>query len=82
MKCFVKYMNVNHMMPTRYSVSSNLDIKSMFKDQLKEASGKHLSREQRTNLAKQVREHFIGKYQEPQPDGQSNLDFFFSKLRF
>ena len=80
MKCFVKYMNVNHMMPTRYSVNQNLDVKQMFKDSLKEANGKHLTLNQRTALAKQVRTHFIEKYQQPQSEG--HLGFFFSKLRF
>merc|ERR1712224_937146 len=73
MKCFVKYMNVNHMMPTRYSVNQNLDVKQMFKEDLKNTNGKHLSLETRTKLAKQVRTHFMEKYQEPQSEG--HLDF-------
>jgi large subunit ribosomal protein L27e len=82
MKCFVKYMNVNHMMPTRYTVNQNLNVKQIFKEPLKEAGAKHLTLAQRTDLTKLVRTHFMEKYREPQAEGQSNLDFFFSKLRF
>ena len=39
MKCFVKYINVNHLMPTRYSVSKVLDLKVIFKGPLKETDG-------------------------------------------
>ena len=37
MKCFVKYVNVNHLMPTRYMTSKVLELKSVFRDPLKEA---------------------------------------------
>jgi len=35
MKCFVKYVNVNHIMPTRYGTSSVLELKGIFKEELK-----------------------------------------------
>ena len=62
MKCFVKYVNVNHMMPTRYGTSGVLELKGMFKDDLKASEGTSLSVEKRNELAKKVRDHFIKKY--------------------
>jgi large subunit ribosomal protein L27e len=32
MKPFVKYVNLNHMMPTRYSVTGEIDFKGIVSD--------------------------------------------------
>ena len=56
MKCFVKYMNVNHIMPTRYTTSDknsgNLEVKSIFKKALKDAGTACLTVNKRRELAK------------------------------
>ena len=62
MKCFVKYVNVNHIMPTRYGTAAVLELKGIFRDDLKANETNSIPVEKRNELAKKVRELFITKY--------------------
>jgi len=87
MKCFVKHINVNHLMPTRYSTSGELELRSVFKEAISKADKHSLKAAMRHDLAKNVKKVFREKYENlPEirkpNDKASNVQFFFEKLRF
>eukprot|EP00051_Salpingoeca_urceolata_P032215 m.14696 g.14696 ORF g.14696 m.14696 type:complete len:137 (+) comp4874_c1_seq1:47-457(+) len=68
-KPFVKIVNYNHLMPTRYSLDVPVDKTVITKSALRDPAGK-------SKAAKEVK----GKFQERHTLGTSK--WFFSKLRF
>ncbi|EGR33085.1 ribosomal protein, putative [Ichthyophthirius multifiliis] len=76
-KPFVKYVNLNHIMPTRYSVKDLCDFKDLVKeDKIKSGARKEVRDELKTQ--------FQARYRGLNPDEKnaSHYKFFFSKLRF
>merc|ERR1712076_114153 len=69
MKCFVKVVNYNHMMPTRYSVDIQFNKEVVNKEQLKDPSNKRAARAHAKTL-----------FEERYKTGKSK--WFFQKLRF
>jgi len=81
-KPFVKYVNLNHIMPTRYVVgTAELDVKDIVKDDKLSAADK------KTELKKELKKELQEKYRglpaaTKTGDKTSQLRFFFKKLRF
>merc|ERR1719162_438113 len=79
MKPFVKFVNYNHMMPTRYSV--DIELKTVLKD-------KNLDAPEARHAARQaVKKEFEERYLNQTAGGKSSkkaegATYFFSKLRF
>merc|ERR1712109_72964 len=69
MKTFVKVVNFNHMMPTRYSVDVSLNKELVNKESLKDPSGKRTARA-----------HVKTLFEERYKTGKNK--WFFQKLRF
>ncbi|EAS06007.2 60S ribosomal protein L27 (macronuclear) [Tetrahymena thermophila SB210] len=76
-KPFIKYVNLNHIMPTRYSVKELCD----FKELVKEDKIKNNAKSEVRDTLKKV---FVEKYRtiNPEEKSASHTKFFFSKLRF
>mmetsp|Transcript_30423 Transcript_30423/g.69166 ORF Transcript_30423/g.69166 Transcript_30423/m.69166 type:complete len:148 (-) Transcript_30423:2-445(-) len=79
-KPFLKYVNYNHMMPTRYQVPSELGAQSLASDQQMDSS------DGRTEAKKFVRDLLQEKFVNPPADkaGKPSKDVLFlsKKLRF
>ncbi len=77
-KPFVKYVNQNHVMPTRFLVTE-FDLKQIKDDHFKTA-------EARKNLKKEIRETFSNSLRNlPNPkdnEKAGHTKFFFTRLRF
>jgi large subunit ribosomal protein L27e len=77
-KPFVKYVNQNHVMPTRFVVN-DFDLKDVKDDNLK-------TKESRVALKKTIKENFSRVYKNlPNPkenDKAGHTKFFFTRLRF
>ena len=77
-KSFVKYVNQNHVMPTRFIVN-DFDLKDTTDDNLK-------TKEAREALRKKVRDMFSNSYRNlPNPkenEKAGHTKFFFTRLRF
>ena len=77
-KSFVKYVNQNHVMPTRFVVG-DFELKDVSDDHLKTS-------EARKELRKRVRDRFTDVYRKlPSPkenDKAGHTKFFFTRLRF
>jgi large subunit ribosomal protein L27e len=77
-KPFVKYVNQNHVMPTRFVVN-DFDLKEVKDDNLK-------NKEARDALRKNIRTAFNATYRNlPNPkenEKAGHTKFFFSRLRF
>lgn len=69
MKTFVKVVNFNHMMPTRYSVDVTLDREIVNKEKLNDVTSKRAARAH-------VKKQFEEKYK------TGKTKWFFQKLRF
>merc|ERR1712227_1188557 len=69
MKTFVKVVNFNHMMPTRYSVDVSLNKELVNKESLKDPAGKRTARA-----------HVKTLFEERYKTGKNK--WFFQKLRF
>jgi len=82
-KAFVKIVNYNHILPTRFMVSGEFSHKGQ---ELKTVvtEDKLANKESRKALKNELKAIFNERYNKPQPDNdkQVNLDFFFKKLRF
>ena len=73
---FVKYVNYDHLLPTRYTVAGEVKLDAVTDDALKEE-------EQREAMKKSVKQVFEEKYTHPQKSEKGNhVSFFFKKLRF
>ena len=81
-KAFVKYINYQHMMPTRYVAPSDFDLKTLVTDD------KMATLESRKGLKKELRNYFTGKYtgqgtaKKTEKTVSVHSKFLFSKLRF
>mmetsp|Transcript_1402 Transcript_1402/g.1472 ORF Transcript_1402/g.1472 Transcript_1402/m.1472 type:complete len:147 (-) Transcript_1402:351-791(-) len=78
-KPFVRFVNFNHLMPTRYTLSKDIDFKSVVTDE------KMSNPEARKEMRKAVKASFEDKYKNQsvkKEKEQSNVGFFFKKLRF
>ena len=77
-KPFVKCLNQNHVMPTRFVVN-DLDLKEIKEENLK-------TKEARAEVKKALRKRLTESYRnQPNPknnDKAHNIRFFFSRLRF
>jgi len=74
-KTFVKYVNQNHVMPTRFVVSE-FDFAEVKDESLK-------TKESRLALRKTIREKFTESYRTPkQGEKSGHTKFFFTRLRF
>jgi large subunit ribosomal protein L27e len=77
-KPFVKYVNQNHVIPTRFLVN-DFDLKEVKDDNLKTA-------ESRVQLKKAIKKSFSESYRNlPNPKDNEkafHIRFFFSRLRF
>ena len=73
-KPFVKYVNFNHIMPTRYTVS-DIDLKSIVSAEAMKKS------DTRTDTRKQVKKVLEDRYLN-RGKNLSGVQFFFRKLRF
>ena len=82
-KPFVKYVNLNHMMPTRYMISGEIDFKNIVTDEKTNTQ----DREKRKEMIKTLRTTLADKYRsmpvvKSAADKANHLRFFFKKLRF
>lgn len=94
-KPFIKYVNVNHVMPTRYNISAELGVDQIV-SKLETLGDKENKEQQKDVLAKQdtrdtMRKHLKGYFEEKYSGLDLNdttqlkntrLKFFFKKLRF
>ena len=76
-KPFVKMVNYNHLLPTRYTLAqTDLDLKGVVDAE------KMATQESRKEVKKELKKVFNDKYQKPSDDSKSHTEFFFRKLRF
>jgi len=80
-KPFVKFINLNHLLPTRYQVTGDIDFKTLVADdKMKDAT-------KRREMKKALKLAMEEKYQnlptiKSSGDKANHLKFFFKKLRF
>ena len=80
-KPFVKFLNLNHVLPTRYQVGTELDLKQVVTDERIGGADK------KKELKKELKGLFEDKYRNlPEAKGandkSSHLRFLFKRLRF
>ena len=77
MKPFVKYVNYNHMLPTRFMVKDDFEFRSATtEDRMNTPEG-------RKTLVKELKNKFQERYmQNMGGEKQATADFLFKKLRF
>lgn len=81
-KAFVKYVNYQHILPTRYLTSTDIDLKGVVTDE------KMASVKSRKDLRKELRNLFTQKYtsqaapKKTEKGASQHTKFLFSKLRF
>ncbi|EAN32364.1 60S ribosomal protein L27 [Theileria parva strain Muguga] len=81
LKAFVKYVNVNHLMPTRYMVTTTLDPKSLVSDEQME--NKSSRKEARKSVKAVLEECFSNPENiDPTQKGTRDTAFLRKKLRF
>ena len=80
-KPFVKYVNYNHLLPTRFQVGGEFGSEEL-KKSVNEASMENEAT--RKAVKEELRKVFTERYNNPEPESekQPNVDFFFKKLRF
>lgn len=92
-KPFVKYINLNHVMPTRIAVASELELDGVIKTIEKATADAEDNSDMLTNpdfrstLVKKLKGNFEGKYSglnlnDTADSSNSKLRFFFKRLRF
>ena len=81
-KPFVKYVNMNHMICTRYLINIDDDLKNKIsEDKMKDVA-------QRKEMRKDIKDYLNGKYaalavpQNKEDKTASHVEFFFKKLKF
>lgn len=77
-KPFVKFVNQNHVIPTRY-VSNDFDFKDVTDTNLKTAEAKKTLRK---NLRKTLTEAYRNQPDPKKNEKAGNIRFFFQRLRF
>jgi large subunit ribosomal protein L27e len=92
-KPFLKYVNLNHVMPTRYAIASELELAAILK-QVENAQSENNNETDilenadfRSTLRKSIKESFEDKYaglnlNDSSDETNSRLKFFFRRLRF
>eukprot|EP00828_Plagiopyla_frontata_P047439 TRINITY_DN876_c0_g1_i4.p2 TRINITY_DN876_c0_g1~~TRINITY_DN876_c0_g1_i4.p2 ORF type:complete len:149 (-),score=24.19 TRINITY_DN876_c0_g1_i4:76-522(-) len=80
-KPFVKYVNLNHVMPTRYVVQGEIDLKTMITED------KMSTLDKRIEMKKELSKYLKDKYKtmptaKSSNDKATHLRFFMKKLRF
>jgi len=82
-KPFVKFVNYNHILPTRFMVTGEFsaagqELKSIVTEE------KLATKETRTAVKKEIKKIFNERYNKPDSSNekQNGVDFFFKKLRF
>ena len=80
-KPFVKTVNLNHLMPTRYQITTDLDLKSVVTDE------KLSSADKKKELVKELKKTMQDTYRTlPQPktmqDKISHTKFLYKRLKF
>ncbi|EPT29661.1 ribosomal protein RPL27 [Toxoplasma gondii ME49] len=79
-KPFLKYINVNHLMPTRYTVSSDMDVKTMVpEDAMRTVDDRKAAKK---GLKKIFYEKFTNPVNEKVGKVSKDLLFLRKKLRF
>ena len=73
-KPFVKYVNFNHLLPTRYTVS-DIDVSAVNAKAMEE-------QETKMEAKKSLKSTFEGEYLKGGKGDRANAGFFFKKLRF
>ena len=77
-KPFVKFVNYNHIMPTRFVLKDDLEFKNVCTEE------KMANAESRKSMKKELKKQLQARYLAPQGQGepQAAVDFLFKKLRF
>ena len=76
-KPFVKFVNYNHMMPTRFLMKDDLEFKNVVTDE------KMANADSRKEMKKDLKAMLQDRYAKPQDaEKQQVTEFLFSKLRF
>jgi len=77
MKPFVKYVNYNHLLPTRFMVKDDFEFRSTVTEDIM------ANRETRKTVLTQLKTDFQNRYMQNEgAEKQANANFLFSKLRF
>lgn len=81
---FVKIVNYNHLLPTRFTVTGEFAAKEGSELKSVVTEDKIANKEARKELKKQVKSIFTERYMNPDSskEKQPAVDFFFKKLRF
>ena len=79
-KPFVKYVNLNHLMPTRYQITGEIDFKTLVTEE-------KLTGDKRKSMKKDLKLALQDKYRTLPPvktgaDKGAHLRFFYKKLKF
>ncbi|XP_058515685.1 large ribosomal subunit protein eL27-like [Ochotona princeps] len=79
-KPFIKYINVNHLMPTRYTVANDIDVKTLASEENMRTA------EEKKKARKALKQIFFEKFMNPMNEkvGKMSKDLLFlrRKLRF
>merc|ERR1711971_814901 len=76
MKPFVKYVNYNHLLPTRFMVKDDFEFRSTVTEDIMN------NRESRKTVLAQLKTDFQARYMKNEgAEKQANANFLFSKLR-
>ena len=77
MKPFVKYVNYNHLLPTRFMVKDDFEFRSTVTEDIM------ANAETRKTVLKQLKNDFQARYMKNEgAEKQANANFLFTKLRF
>jgi large subunit ribosomal protein L27e len=77
MKPFVKYVNYNHLLPTRFMVKDDFEFRAAVTEDIMN------NRETRKATLAQLKNDFQARYMKNEgAEKQANANFLFSKLRF
>eukprot|EP00331_Platyophrya_macrostoma_P006913 CAMPEP_0176431682 /NCGR_PEP_ID=MMETSP0127-20121128/14946_1 /TAXON_ID=938130 /ORGANISM="Platyophrya macrostoma, Strain WH" /LENGTH=148 /DNA_ID=CAMNT_0017813713 /DNA_START=32 /DNA_END=478 /DNA_ORIENTATION=+ len=78
---FIKHVNLNHLLPTRYQISGELDLKSIITDEALESRDK--KQETKKKLKLYLQDKYVSLPEAKGPnDKTSHVKFLFKKLRF
>jgi len=78
---FIKHVNLNHLLPTRYQISGELDLKSIITDESLESRDKKQETKKKLKLYLQDKYIALPEVKGPN-DKTSHVKFLFKKLRF
>ena len=79
-KPFVKYVNYNHMMPTRYQIPNEIDAKTLVNDQQMESSDGR--EEAKKAIKKLLQDKFVAPPQDKTGRPSKDVLYLKKKLRF